>query len=106
VDKNVGSTLAEEGLGKAFLFVQSTKFQDPFTILSETIIVEHKAGKIVAVAQQFEFGYDVLGTPLAHLATKEHPLCGLTEITVVFAASSGDDGQEWSWQVRYEWHFG
>jgi len=103
---DVGAALAEEGLAEPPAFVQVAEFQHPLAVFGQAIVVEHKAGKPVAVAQIFQLGDDVGRAAFADLAAKQRPLGRLAKVAVVLASPPGDDGQEGSRQVGDKGHLG
>ena len=80
-------------LGEPLPLVSLTELGHPFPVVGQTVVVEHEAGEVVLVLQEFQFFDDAGHAPLAEPA-EDDALGWLAEITVVNAAAAGDDGQK------------
>ncbi len=102
LDDDVGTALAEEGLTEARLAVGLTEGDDPLSILSQAVIVEHQAVEGVALVELPQLGHDIGHAAPPHTTAKDVPLRRLTVAAVVDAAPAGDDGHKRRRQLGYK----
>jgi hypothetical protein len=95
-DDDIGSALTEERFFKLF-FVSLAKIGHPLVILGEGVVVEHETGEVIPFAEFLQFSDDVFRATPAHIPPEEDPLRRLAKVTVVAAASAGDEGHKGRW---------
>jgi hypothetical protein len=96
----------KKGWLKPSAWYRSQKLEHPLPVLGQAVVVEHEAGKVIALAQLLSSAMMLAGLRLRTLRPKMQALGRLAEVAVVLAAPPGDDGQERGRQVGDKGHLG